>query len=200
MCGRFYVGGDFRDKLNELMEAECIAPASLVYSDDRQDVFPSNISTVICGNADVLSAVNMRWGFTNPYRKGLIINARSETAKEKKLFADSILNRRCVIPSSGFYEWNRDKARFRFTLPNNDLLLLAGFYQIDQGTLRYTILTTEANDSMRLVHDRMPVMIGASEIRPWIKHKDRMPEFLQRQQPRLKSEQESGQIRMDFEI
>lgn len=145
-----------------------------------------------------LGVSEMYWGFANPVKKGLIINARAETAREKKMFADSIARRRCVIPASGFYEWDPYKARFRFTLPEQGLLFLAGFYRMEQGQPRYTILTTEANDSMIKVHDRMPVMIGRDEVGPWIEDDARLGEFLGRRQPELVCEQDTGQIRMDF--
>ena len=108
MCGRYYYDGYFRDKLNELMNAEGIAPAGIAPADRTpdaagRDVFPSDASTVICASKDGLTTAGMYWGFTNPYRKGLIINARAETAAEKKLFSDSIKDRRCIIPASGFY-------------------------------------------------------------------------------------------------
>jgi putative SOS response-associated peptidase YedK len=198
MCGRFYVGGDFREKLNELMRGEGVALADPGYDEAGQDVYPSNASTVICGHNNRLAEMNMYWGFTNPYRKGLIINARSETARDKNLFSDSIMNRRCVIPASGFYEWDRYKARFRFTRPDDGLIFLAGFWREEEGGPRYTILTTDANSSMLPVHDRMPVMIGRDEIRPWIKDSGRLSEFLDRPQIRLVREQDSGQIRMEF--
>ena len=110
------------------------------------------------------------------------------------------MNRRCIIPASGFYEWNPDKARFCFTDPDDELLLLAGIYQEEQGKPRYTILTTQANESMQPVHDRMPVMIRHSEIRSWIEDDEKLSEFLTRPQVRLVCEQDSGQIRMDFGI
>lgn len=198
MCGRFFVGGDFRDKLNELLKTAGIVPADNSYSAAGQDVFPSNDSIVICRDRGRITAVTMPWGYTNPYRKGLIINARAETVREKKLFSDGIENHRCVIPSSGFYEWDPYKARFRFTRPDGGLLLLAGFYHDEQGAPRYTILTTEANDSMKPVHDRMPVMLESREVELWINDNSKLPEFLSRPQPLLASEQDSGQIRMIF--
>ena len=198
MCCRFCIGLTFRSKLDEIMKAENIAPADPVYRESVQDVFPSDVSTVICSKHGRLTAADMNWGFANPYRKGLIINARSETAREKKLFADSILNRRIVVPASGFYEWDPYKARFRFTLPDDELIFLAGFYREEQGSPKFTILTTEANASMRPVHDRMPLMIGKDEIGSWIRDNDRLTEFLERPQARLVREQDSGQIRMDF--
>lgn len=200
MCCRYLIGLDFLEKLDEIIEEEGITPAGQVYNKTGRDVFPSDASTVICQSGDSIITANMNWGFTNPYRKGLIINARAETVREKKLFSDSIMNRRCIIPASAFYEWDPYKARFRFTLPDDGLVLLAGIYHEEQGVSRYTVLTTEANESMRPVHDRMPVMIGKDEIGPWIRDRERLPEFLERPQVQLVREQDTGQIRMDFGI
>lgn len=198
MCGRFVIGGDFRDKLNELLAAEGITPSNLPYRESGQDVFPSETSLVIHSGGSRLLAGEMIWGFSNPYRKGLIINARAETVREKNLFADSVMNRRCLIPASGFYEWDQYKARFRFSRQDDDLLLLAGIYHEEQGNPHYTILTIQANESMIPVHDRMPVMISRDEIAPWLNDNERLSDFLERPQVRLVCEQDSGQIRMDF--
>ena len=198
MCGRFVIGGDFRDKLNELIATEGIISSDLPYQRSGQDVFPSESSLVIHTGGQKLLAEEMLWGFSNPYRKGLIINARAETVKEKNLFADSIMNRRCIIPASGFYEWDPYKARFRFSHPNDELLLLAGIYHEEHDNHHYTILTTQANESMSPVHDRMPVMISRDEIHTWLKDNERLSEFLEKSQVKLVCEQDSGQIRMDF--
>lgn len=205
MCCRYYYE-DFERELRELMKAEAVVQLSDFDSGETcdRDVSPSQSAvTIHAAPGDVhvtsiLGASEMQWGFTNPYKKGLVINARSETAREKNLFADSITKRRCIIPASGFYEWDRYKARYRFTLPENGLILLAGFFHEEQGVNRYTILTTEANDSMIRVHERMPVMIGKDEIRQWIYDDAGLSEFLGRKQPELICEQDSGQIRMDF--
>jgi putative SOS response-associated peptidase YedK len=200
VCCRYYYE-DAETELRELLKAEAvIAPPELLRDKaaDR-DVFPSQSSLTIRREGSGLAVSEMLWGFLNPYRSGLIINARAETAREKSIFADSIAGRRCVIPASGFYEWDPYKARFRFTLADERLMLLAGFYHEEQEQIRYTILTTEANDSMIRVHDRMPVMIGRDEIRPWLEDDERLDEFLTRKQTELVCEQDSGQIRMDIE-
>ena len=172
----------------------------------RRDISPSQSAVVIHGDrrsagaqSGLIGASEMVWGFSNPVKKGLIINARAETAREKITFADSIAGRRCVIPASGFYEWDAHKAKYRFTSPEGGLLLLAGFYREEQGIPRYTVLTTVANGSMIRVHDRMPVMIGRDEIRPWIEDDARLPDFLSREQAPLTCVQESGQISFLFD-
>ena len=198
MCGRYYAGGDFAEKLRDIMEEEDIEAAEPVYDKAGQDVFPSDPSTVIRGGEGALLAENMQWGYRVPNGSGLIINARAETAKEKKMFSDSVRNRRCVIPASGFYEWDKYKTKYRFTLPDSGLILLAGFYRDEEDGRRYTILTTEANDSMKPVHGRMPLMIGRDEIRPWISDDGKLDGFLERPQIPLVCEQASGQIGMDL--
>ena len=184
--------------MQDLLDSQSIMADASLTAEPGRDVRPSDASAVIYRRGKDLAAGCMRWGFSNPYKKGLIINARAETAAEKNLFADSVAKRRCIIPASGFYEWDPYKARFRFTLPGDELLLMAGFWHEEQGTRRYTILTADANDSMKPVHDRMPVMIGRNEIRPWIFEDSKLTEFLGRRQPELICEQDSGQIRMDL--
>lgn len=186
--------------MQDLLDSQSIMADASLKAEPGRDVRPSDASAVIYQRGNGLAAGDMRWGFSNPYKKGLIINARAETAAEKNLFADSVAKRRCIIPASGFYEWDPYKARFRFAMPDGGLILMAGFWHEEQGTPRYTILTTEANDSMKPVHDRMPVMIGRDEIRPWIFDDSKLTEFLGRMQPELICEQDSGQIRMDLGI
>ena len=204
MCCRYYYE-DFEIELRELMKAEQVVelPDFRYRDTGSKDICPSQAGVVLHGagssrHDSVIGASEMIWGFTNPVKKGLIINARAETAREKVSFADSIAKRRCVIPASGFYEWDPYKARYRFTSPEGGLLLLAGFYRKEQGVPRFTVLTTEANSSMINVHDRMPVMIGRNEIRPWIEDDARLTDFLSREQAALVCEQDSGQIRFSF--
>ena len=206
MCCRYYYE-DFEIELRELMKAEKVVelPDFRRRNTEKRDICPSQSAVIIhCagpesdGKGSIIGASEMSWGFSNPAKKGLIINARAETAREKITFADSIARRRCVIPASGFYEWDPYKARYRFTSADGGLLLLAGFYRKEQGLPRFTVLTTEANESMIKVHDRMPVMIRREEIRPWIEDDARLPDFLGRKQMQLVCEQDSGQIRFSF--
>lgn len=200
MCCRYYYEDEIRERMQDLLDSQSIMADASLKAEPGRDVCPSDASAVIYQRGNGLASGDMRWGFSNPYKKGLIINARAETAAEKNLFADSVAKRRCIIPASGFYEWDPYKARFRFTLPDGGLILMAGFWHEEQGTPRYTILTTEANGSMKPVHDRMPVMIGRDEIRPWIYDDSKLSEFMGRMQPELICEQDSGQMRMEFEL
>lgn len=98
----------------------------------------------------------MRWGYQLPGT--LVINARVETAAEKPLFREIVYTRRCLVPSAGFYEWDAEKREYLSTLLDSDVLYMAGLYKRYGGEDYYCILTTESNDSMRSVHDRMPLI------------------------------------------
>jgi putative SOS response-associated peptidase YedK len=106
MCGRYYIETGFDAKLDGLLRRTHVTrPSADPYQGDTRDVCPSDRSLIIHASYDIgghVMTTAMRWGFTNPYGSGLLINARAETALEKKTFADSLLKRRCIIPASGF--------------------------------------------------------------------------------------------------
>jgi len=158
----------------------------------RGEVFPANTAFVI-GNGGVEAA---KWGFPHWKRSGVIINARSETALEKNMFRGPLMRRRCVIPSSGFYEWSRGggklKDKYLLRLPGERVLYMAGMISIfrDSGGCEYSafvILTTAANESMAPIHDRMPVILAPDEREQWIGDDDFMRQALRRPGPELVS-------------
>ncbi len=126
--------------------------------------------------------------------KGSIINARSETVAEKSMFRKPFAQSRCIVPTTGFYEWKaiegqKRKDKYLFRRPGSIILYLAGihneFTQPD-GTKRamFVILTTMANESMRAYHNRMPVMIRPEEVDEWVLG-DSASVFIAREQPKL---------------
>lgn len=87
---------------------------------------------------------------------------------KKRTFKDSVRTRRCAVPAAGFYEWNSEKEKYTFRNPDSSIFYLAGFYkEYEEGT-RFVILTTEANDSMKSVHNRMPLVLGRQELDAWL--------------------------------
>lgn len=205
MCCRYYYE-DFERELRELMRAEAVVQLSGFDSgklSDR-DVSPSQSAVTIhaagpgiAHATSGLGASKMYWGFTNPYKKGLVINARSETASEKKLFADSMANRRCLIPASGFYEWDANKARYRF-YRKDELVWLAGIYRAESGMKKFTVLTRDAAGSMIGIHDRMPLTVEDNEVQQWIGDQDYADHIIKREPGFLLREQDAGQISMDL--
>ncbi len=106
-----------------------------------------------------------------------LINARVETAAEKPAFRDSFTARRCIIPADGFYEWepkDRGKLPHYFFDSGRRPLALAGLWSSwkdpDSGDRirTCTILTTEANDVVQPIHDRMPVILSDTMWDPWL--------------------------------
>lgn len=205
MCGKYYADREFIPSLAALFREKNIAEGpgipvelseALAGEEKAQgfDVSPMDTGIVISLAGDRLTASGMKWGFMDPYHDSLVINARAETAREKKMFSESIRERRCVVPATGYYEWDGYKRRFRFTKPCGGLVLLAGIYRMEQAEPRYTILTTEANSCMEPVHPRMPVTIDENEIRDWIENGEKTGAFLARRQEELFREQDSGQL------
>ena len=184
MCGRYTF---FTDK--ELQEVDDIIEQ---ISDDIQrekmntgEIFPTNVVPVFMSENQIITPKLMTWGFPNFHNKGVIINARAETASEKKLFAPSLLKRRCIILSTGFYEWNADKKKFLCNMPDSPMLYMAGFYDRFEGEDRFVILTTQADRSMAEVHDRMPIVVPKGQIAEWILDATKVDNILKGQHPIL---------------
>ncbi len=184
MCGRYTF---FTDKeLQEVDEIiEQISNEIQLENMKAGEIFPTDLAPVLLPQEDIIVPRLMVWGFPNFRNKGVIINARSETAREKKLFGASLERRRCIIPSTGFYEWNAEKKKFLFNMPDSGMLYMAGIYDRFDGEDRFVILTTEANKSMAEIHDRMPVVVPKDRIRDWICDPGRVEELLSGRQPDL---------------
>lgn len=105
-----------------------------------------------------------------------LINARSETVSEKPAFRQAFKQRRCIIPADGFYEWQRTagkKQPFFFRMRNEKSFGFAGLWERWEGeggeaVNSCAILTTEANEVLRPVHDRMPVILHPDDYDLWL--------------------------------
>lgn len=164
MCGRYYVDDETAREIERIV--------TKVDERNRQnktgDIHPSDAATVIIGNSSKLGTKQMLWGFPQCQRKGLIINARSESVLEKKMFRESVLHRRCIIPAKHYYEWDAQKNKVTFYQEGAASLYMAGFYNYFQEEDHFVILTTAANASVCNVHDRMPLLLEKEEIEDWI--------------------------------
>lgn len=132
------------------------------------------------------------WGYRTP--KSLVFNARAETAAEKPMFRDSIEGQRCVVPSTGFFEWDGDKRQYLFTMPDSGVLYMAALYAVRGGIPCYCILTTQANNSMREVHERMPLVLEKEQIETWINDPKATEYFLSMTPPLLNKKRLDNQI------
>lgn len=137
------------------------------------EVYPTNAVPVLAEFGNELAPRPMGWGYPRFGGKpGHIINARSETAGDRPMFRKSLMERRCVIPTTGFFEWGTGegakKQKYRFNLPGDRALYLAALWNDFAGEERCVILTTAANESMDGIHDRMPVVLNKDALEQWV--------------------------------
>jgi putative SOS response-associated peptidase YedK len=136
----------------------------------------------------------LRWGFVPHWARepgmGLkMINARAETVAEKPAYRDALRTHRCLVVADGFYEWQArpgagGKLPWHVTRDDGAPFAFAGLWSVwrgpDDAILRTcTIVTTDANDRLRDVHDRMPVMLPDQEAEEaWLSHETPIPAAL----------------------
>ena len=108
MCGRYYVDDETAREIEKLVET---VNDKLRLGRLRKDIHPTDEAPVLVAGDGEMKLEWQHWGFPNFQGKGVIFNARSETVLEKKMFRESILHRRIIIPCTWFYEWNRKKEK-----------------------------------------------------------------------------------------
>ena len=189
MCSRYFIDDEMWREIKKICRQ--IDDSKLKVT--RDDVRPTDWAWVLTGINEV-HLEKMHWGFTSQYQDGLLINARAETVLSKPSFRNSVRNCRCVIPSAGFYEWNKEKEQVSFTMPQSKILYMAGIWQPTDKGKQFTILTTTPNDSVSLVHDRMPLVLTPEEIQPWIQEWEIAEEILNKVPPLLERKQDYEQI------
>lgn len=184
MCGRYVLLSDpemaeIRDIIEEVQRKNPEIKTG--------EIFPTNSAPILMLNGDKLIPEAVKWGFPNFHNKGVVINARAETAPEKPTFRKSLESRRCIIPSTGFYEWSHSgpKTKYQFNLSGERVLYMAGLYNDFDGERRFVILTTDANASMQEIHNRMPVVLTHPEMEQWIGSYQGALDILQSSRPEL---------------
>ena len=164
MCGRYYIDEETEREIRKLVGDVDRTLGAMAAGDVR----PSQSAAVVRGDCRRLAAGQMIWGFPRFDGKGLLINARAETALEKRSFRESVRYRRCIIPARGFYEWNSRKEKYTFEYPGSPVIFMAGCYNMFDGQNRFVILTTDANPSVAPVHSRMPLVLDRTELEDWV--------------------------------
>jgi putative SOS response-associated peptidase YedK len=174
MCGRFSLFTPAPDLagLFDLAGFLELAP--------RYNIAPTQpVAAVRSGEAG-RELVRLRWGLVPPWSrdtKQAPINARSETAADKPMFRAALRKRRCLIPASGFYEWaalagEKRKQPYCFRPRDERPFVFVGLWERWEGpegpVESCAILTTEANELVRPVHDRMPVILPQQHWAAWL--------------------------------
>ncbi|MCS5489947.1 SOS response-associated peptidase [Algoriphagus limi] len=175
MCGRYSLSKS-KIELEERFQAEMLADFS-----PRYNIAPTQLVPVITSDSSKGFSF-FYWGITPEFGRNKpvsqkLINARAESVHQKASFKNSFKRRRCIVPADGFYEWKRLGKKttipHRFTLENNALFSFAGIwdeYETVDGENQHTflILTTEPNQLVSDVHDRMPVILDKSSEKKWL--------------------------------
>ncbi len=149
----------------------------------RYNIAPGQEIAVVCHPATsaVREIAMLRWGLVPPWAKDpsigfKMINARAETISVKPAFREAIQRRRCLIPTTGFYEWRREgktRTPFCFVMLDGGVFALAGIWErwrdpAGQVLETASILTTAPNTVMEGVHDRMPVILPPASYDLWL--------------------------------
>jgi len=174
MCGRNSLFIDQAD-FEAHFDAEVVADGGYT---PRYNIAPGDDLHIITNEApDEIDAYH--WGlipfWADEPEEG-IINARSETADEKRVFERAWESRPCLVPSSGFYEWKSpnggSKQPYRIYREDDPAFAMAGLWDVwegdDETISCVTILTTEPNDLMNSIHDRMPVVLPQDAESDWL--------------------------------
>ena len=125
---------------------------------------------------------SLRWGLVPFWAKDLkvgtrMINARSDGVETKPAFREALRQRRCIVPATGFFEWQDTpggrKQPHAITLPGQELLAFAGLWERwkapgGEPVETFTIITTDANERIARIHDRMPVILPRDAIDTWL--------------------------------
>ena len=166
MCGRYFVDEEDQPEELYLLMAELQRRGGNTMK--RGEIFPSETAPVIASNrAGRPTPFTMRWGFA--CGGGLIINARSETAAAKPLFRDGMARRRCLIPASYYFEWEkREKEKVRYAIGAGRMIYMAGLYRLAESGPEFTILTREPAPGIAFIHNRMPVILPPETHAAWL--------------------------------
>ena len=182
MCTRFFIEPDteeFREIIAQARESRLLKRLIQMGSPmlTSGEIRPSNVVPVIAPNRDGRrTAYPMKWGFSMPGRP-LLVNARSETAGEKPTFKEAWERHRCIIPASWYYEWEhlvnssgqkKSGDKYMIQPAGETVTWLCGLYRIEDGLPVFTVLTREPSESVRQIHDRMPLILPGSMVDDWI--------------------------------
>ena len=177
MCGRFVYAAQCDE--NQLAFPQVIFPNEMPL---RYNIAPGQDITAIANNAEP-RADTFKWGLIPSWAKdhkivNRLINARGETLAEKPSFRTAFKRRRCLIPTTGFYEWqsnldSRTKTPMYIALKSGTPFAFAGLWELwhspeGESIQSCTIITTEPNGLMAPIHNRMPVILPANAYDLWL--------------------------------
>ncbi|MBX3015310.1 MAG: SOS response-associated peptidase [Caldilineaceae bacterium] len=207
MCGRFTLDAS-PEQLATLFD---LPEAPVLVS--RYNIAPTQPVGVVRINPQAAQAGQHEWALTywglipswakDPAIGARMINARSETVTEKPAFRAAFKRRRCLVPTSGFFEWQKQgktKQPYYITTPDRSPFAIAGLWEYWEGAdgsalESCTLLTTSANALMEPLHDRMPVIVQPQDYAQWLgTGRDATPQELDQLQHLLRPYADDGLV------
>ncbi len=188
MCGRFNLHASPQQLIEVFELLRDPPPSPRLFN-----IAPTLPIVVVRQSDEGRIAELMKWGLIPSWAKdpsiaASLINARSETASTKPAFRAAFKRRRCLLPTTGFYEWDRsnpkDKRPFLFQRADLQPFGMAGLWECWQSpdgseVQTCSVLTTEANSVVRAIHDRMPVILPPEHVAAWLEPSCEDIDFLQ---------------------
>ena len=184
MCTRYYIDNSSAKLSLLVCEALSSPIASRFYQKicrpivESGEVRPTDIVPVIAPSRSGKKTVfPMRWGFSNGFNGKPILNARVETASERRSFMESWKSRRCIIPASYYFEWEHFKgpdgkqktgAKYAIQPTGDDITWLCGLYRMEEDLPVFVVLTRKPGEKLSMIHDRMPLILPEDKIDEWI--------------------------------
>jgi putative SOS response-associated peptidase YedK len=180
MCGRFTQLKSWTELVRLYRLADDAVPLNL---GPRYNIAPTENAPIVRLRRDGSGRelVMARWGLVPPWSKDVsgarAINARAETVHHLPTFRGAFAKRRCLVAADGFFEWRKlpggGKQPYFLTLPDERPFAFAGLWEIwrspsGERVDSFTIVVTAANDLLRPVHDRMPVILETDRFDAWL--------------------------------
>jgi putative SOS response-associated peptidase YedK len=177
MCGRFFLAASMDDL------AELLGPFAGVPPTTRYNITPGQpIAALREDGAGARHLVPLHWGLVPAWSKGpdtrySMFNARAETVADKPAFRAALRYRRCLVPVSGFYEWQAGggdgKQPYAIVRSDRKPFAIAGLWEHWQGAdgselESGTLIVTAANRTLAPVHERMPVILAPDDFERWL--------------------------------
>lgn len=136
------------------------------YEEDGNLVFPNDTVYIFIEYQGKIVKIPSSWGFKN--NGHIVFNARCETINDIPLFKGL---KHCIVKADYYFEYDSNKHKIIFQSHNKQPLLIAGLVR-KNGKNEHTIITTSPNESIKPIHDRMPLIVNKEEATKWLFHQD----------------------------
>ena len=134
--------------------------------DKPKEIRPGDMAPIIAMDKNLKPKVFvMKWGYG--LNGKLIYNSRSEDITNRKMFKQDFQTHRLAVPATAYYEWDKEKTKYKLQA-NSDIIYFAGIYHLENNNFVFSILTQDASEEIKNIHDRMPVILSEKQVKKYI--------------------------------